>query len=542
MSDSTQGSGAPRRRLPLVSGIGKLLSLCNNVISMIGIGLTAIALVLITTFALFTLISAENNPYLDIVGYLILPTIFVAGLIVVPIGIIWTRWRAHRLKAAPAELRIDFTDRKTWSAMVVFLAVTFFVVLPGLAVTSYQGYVYTESTDFCANVCHTVMEPQGVAHANSAHARVTCAACHIGEGAGWFVKSKLSGTRQVFAVMLDTFSRPIPPAITELRPARETCEHCHWPAKFHGKQLAERVHYSPNKQNTRHVVRMLLKTGGADESIGRVEGIHMHMMVAGRTEYVALDEHLQEIPWVRHTATDGTITVYRSDGKPADAAPPAGTHRVIDCMDCHNRGAHHFATPQSAVNLQLEAGRIDTDLPFIKREAVAALVQPYPDVPTAEARIEQALLDFYKQKHPDVWASSEQAIHAAVTVVQGIYRRTFFPEMKVNWQVYPENIGHLNSPGCIRCHDGLHVSEGGSAISSDCNVCHTFLNAVEGSPDVFKEGPFQHSMPLTLHEGLRCSQCHNGGKLLLCRDCHADLSGLTDWRDHPRLQRLENKQ
>ncbi|WP_394700514.1 NapC/NirT family cytochrome c [uncultured Ilyobacter sp.] len=351
-----------------------------------------------------------------------------------------------------------------------------FLVLPGLAVSGYEGYHYTESTEFCANVCHEVMEPQGTAHARSPHARVRCAECHIGEGADWFVKSKLSGTRQVLAVWRDSFHRPIPPAITELRPARDTCEQCHWPARFHGSQLKEIVHYSPDEANTRRAVRMLLKTGGADEATGQVEGIHMHMLASGTIEFISLDEFLQEIPWVRYTRLDGTQSVYRSDGKSNNAPPPLGTHRAIDCMDCHNRGAHHFLSPQSAISLMMETGEMAADLPFLKREAVRVLVGNYDDIAAANDGIAEGLRVFYESQYPELAQSRSAAIDQAITKTQEVYRQNFFPAMKVDWRTYPENIGHMQTPGCFRCHDGLHVDEAGTPINSDCTVCHTFLN------------------------------------------------------------------
>ncbi|RMF71071.1 MAG: cytochrome C, partial [Planctomycetota bacterium] len=513
-------------------GLRTLVSLCDNFISIVGLVIVAVSTLLIVTFIVFSLITTNPNPYFDIVGYMVLPGVLVMGLLIVPVGV-YLKYRRRLREAADPDVdpvAINLRDRRIRGAALVFSGATFLVVLPILAVSGYEGYHYTESTEFCAKVCHTVMEPQGVAHASSPHARVRCAACHIGEGAGWFVKSKLSGTRQVFAVWLNTYSRPIPPAITELRPARETCEECHWPAKFFGSQLKEYVHYSPDEANSRRVVRAILKVGGADESIGRVEGIHMHMITEAKIQYVASDEHLQDIRWVKHIAKDGTEEVYRSDGLPADAPPPEGIVRTVDCMDCHNRGAHHFRPPARAIDLELEAGRIDRTLPFIKRESVKAMLIPYDSVEAAEAGIRKHLMTFYAENYPEILKSRGDAVEAAVSAVQAAYRRNNFPYMRVNWQSYPENIGHMMSSGCFRCHDGRHVSDDGRAISSSCETCHTFLTPVEGQPNIYREGPFVHSFDLDpRHSNLRCEQCHNGGLLLLCRDCHDQLQGLAKW-------------
>lgn len=505
--------------------------LLQNAISAIGFSIVVVSIALLITAGLFYFFTPSPNPYVDIVTFLVLPGVLLTGLLITPLGAVikYLRVRGrsaggHSWVALP---RIDLYDRATRDSVLLFVVASVFLVLPVLAVSSYHAYHYTESTEFCGKVCHSVMEPEATAHAGSPHARVTCADCHIGSGASWFVKSKLSGVRQVFAVIGDTYSRPIPPAIHELRPARDTCEECHWPSKFFGSQLKEVVHYSEDEANTRRTVRMLLKTGGADPTMGRVEGIHMHMVFGGRIQYVATDPGLQQIPWVRYVDNEGKEQIYRSDGLPHDDPPPAGAVRTIDCMDCHNRGAHHFRSPQAAMDLYLNSGRIDATLPYIKHEAVKALTLPYKDAAQAEAGIERELRAFYEQKYPALLAERGAAVAEAIAAVQDIYRRNFFPQMKVDWRTYPENIGHLNSPGCMRCHDGRHLNREGVAISSDCDVCHTFLNAVEGQESTYHEDIFHHSMKTLHHESLQCIQCHSGGPLKGCRDCHA--SG--EWLD-----------
>jgi nitrate/TMAO reductase-like tetraheme cytochrome c subunit len=529
-----------RLRTILASGLRKLLSQCNNPLSAIGLLIVIGSLVMFVVFVAVEILSGGVNPYLNVFGYMILPGVFMTGLAIVPVGVLWKRRALRKLGARPIPryVQLDLNDPATRGAAMIFLGVTFFVVLPALVVSGYQGYHYTESTAFCAKVCHTVMEPQGTAHEASPHARVTCAECHIGAGAGWFVKSKLSGVRQVFAVWLDTYSRPIPPAITQLRPARDTCEECHWPERFVGSKLKQVAHYSPSEDNARHIVRMLLKVGGVDQATGRIEGIHMHMMFDGKIEFVATDEKLQEVPWVRYVRPDGAESIYRSDGRPHHESPPEGIRRTIDCMDCHNRGAHHFYPPYANVDRQLESGRIASDLPFIKREAVAALSARYADVRAAMARIEQSLRTFYEREHPELARSRAVDVAAAVQQVQDIYRHTFFPVMNVDWSTYPENVGHMYSAGCFRCHDGLHVDEQGRAISSDCTICHTFLNPVASGATQLEEGAFHHSMDLRLHQSLRCNQCHTGGNLLRCRDCHDEMKGLTNWDGVPRFRRM----
>lgn len=526
------------QRPPVTAAAPQRVSLYHNFISMAGFFIAGLSLLLLLTFALFSVVAPAPNPYVDIIGYLILPGIFVFGLVTVPVGILLKR--RHLRRHAPelvGSLRfpqLDLNDHRTRRVAAFFMLSTFFVVLPTVGVSSYFGYHYTESSYFCGQVCHSVMEPQATVYATSPHARVSCAECHIGAGASWFVKSKLSGTRQVLAVWLNTYSRPIPPAITELRPARETCEECHWPAKFFGSQLLTLAFFAPDEDNTRRTVRLLLKTGGADETIGRVEGIHMHMALAARVEYVALDPALQDVPWVRYVRASGEEDIYRSDGQPSDGPRPDGVVRTIDCMDCHNRGAHHFRSPQKAVDLYLDAGLIDATLPFIKREAVALLAAEYPDVAAAATAIEKDLASFYADYYPDVWSERQAAVTQAVAAVQEIYRRNFFPRMRVDWRTYPDNVGHLESPGCMRCHDGRHVNRHGQPISSACEVCHTAINPLEDPPGAFVEGRFHHSLTMVPHDNLRCDQCHTGGPLPLCRDCHT--SG--QWLEERGLDRF----
>ncbi|MDH3783980.1 MAG: NapC/NirT family cytochrome c [Acidobacteriota bacterium] len=303
--------------------------LWTNWITLTGLLIGGIALLLIVTFGLFSVVSPAANPYVDIVGYLILPGILSLGIFLMLAGILIRSIRrrrldpSRRLRILP---RVDFSD-PLQIRVAKFLAVGLFTLLPIAAVTGYHGYHFTDSTDFCATTCHTVMRPEAVAYERSSHARVSCAECHIGTGASWFVKAKISGLRQVIATARESYSRPIPPAISELRPARDTCEECHWPQKFHGSQLKEFPHYASDEQNTDRTVTLLLKTGGGNEFLGQASGIHRHMALSGQIEYIATDPILQEIPWIIWTDDTGLEHIYRDDGRPASDPPPEGERR-----------------------------------------------------------------------------------------------------------------------------------------------------------------------------------------------------------------------
>jgi len=527
-TDIEQTSDAPDGRA--VPYKPRYKPLWNNWITMAGVFLAAVSIILLLTFGLFSLVTPSQNPYVDIVGYLVIPSALVIGVLVIPFGILIRSWRLHKTdpqqRLAFRFPRVDLNDAVQRRAAKIVVIGTF-ILLPVVGVSSYHGYHYTDSADFCSKACHAVMHPQATTYEYSAHARVPCAECHIGAGASWFVKSKLSGTRQVLAMWRDSYSRPIPPAIKHLRPARETCEHCHWPEKFFGAQLREIVRFRSDEHNTRMDVDMLLNTGGGDKTTGRAEGIHMHMALAGLIEYIATDDILQEIPWVKYVDEAGQEWIYRSDGRPSSDPPPAGQVRQLDCMDCHNRPAHKFRSPQDALDIFLDVGKIDTTLPFIKREAVNALVQEYPDAETAEKHIASYLIDFYRTNYPEIWSARKASVNYAIDKVREIYRRNFFPDMNVAWKTYPDNIGHFISPGCFRCHDGQHINQRGESISHDCHVCHDFLNPVEqnGEGAVIEKGEFRHPLVLEgAHATLRCDQCHSGGSTpkATCAGCHTD--------------------
>lgn len=529
--DAPEATQSPPREDPSPAPT-EFKPLWNNLVSMFGIFLVIIGLLGMLTFALFSAVSRDSNPYVDIVGYLVVPSILMTGVLIIPLGILFKSWWLRRRDPDQRMIfrfpRIDLNDPKQRRAAKVVLIGTF-ILLPVVAVSSYHGYHYTDSANFCADACHAVMKPQATTYEHSAHARVPCAECHIGAGAGWFVRSKLSGTRQVLAMWQESYPRPIPPAIHQLRPARETCEHCHWPKKFFGAQLREIAHFASDETNTRREIDMLLKTGGGDETTGRAMGIHKHMALAGHVTYIAVDERLQQIPWVAFTDLSGKRLIYRSDGLPTSDPRPEGEERTLDCMDCHNRPAHKFRSPQEAMNIYLDIGRIDTTLPYIKREGTKALVESYPDLETAHARIGATLIEFYQTNYPEIWRTRTASVNGAIDMIRDIYTQNTFPDMKVDWKTYPDNIGHMISSGCFRCHDGSHVNQEGERLSHACNVCHTFLNPVDSGSDtpMVQAGEFKHSYDLRgSHQNLGCSTCHSGGisPVPRCEGCHTEIA------------------
>jgi hypothetical protein len=316
---------------------------------------------------------------------------------------------------------------------------------------------------------------------------VDCAACHIGPGASWFVRSKLSGTAQVFYTLFDTYPRPIPAPVENLRPARETCEQCHWPQRFTGDKVMVHTAYAEDEQNSATTTVLLMKVGG--RAWNGTVGIHgAHLTPNTSIEYIATDTQRQTIPQVTFTDSNGQKTVYNStDSKPTPEALAHGQHRSMDCVDCHNRPTHTFQLPARALDDAMATGHIDPALPFVKKQALAALQQVYPDRATAQRRICDTLDAFYRNSYPQIFARDHKKIDDAVAAVQQIYARNVFPEMKITWGTYLNNLGHMDSAGCFRCHDGNHTSADGKTIPNDCSTCHELKAVDEKNPAILTD-------------------------------------------------------
>src|SRR3954470_18019140 len=457
-----------------MSPMSKDVRLIRCPISVAGMVLTTISAVLFLVVFLADLFGWHSNPYVGIVFFLILPGIFLFGLVLIPLG----AWRERRRRArgyGPSALhwpKVDLNDpvqRNT--AVIVFMLTIANIVIVSLA--AYRGVEYMDSVQFCGQACHSVMKPEFIAYQDGPHSRVACVQCHIGSGASWFAKSKISGARQLLAVSFHTYSRPIPSPVQNLRPARDTCEQCHWPEKFHGDKIRRIPEYAGDEKNTESVTTMQVHVGGGSERLGMAQGIHWHMNVANEVEYVATDDKRQVIPWVRVKDRTGAVREFTAGDVTPDQLAK-GERRRMDCMDCHNRPAHAMAgTPERAVNGRMASGEIPNTLPFVRREAVKALKASYPSQEVADSEIARALRDFYRTQASGAYMSRRQDVEKAVNATTDIYRRSVFPEMNVVFGTYPNNIGHMDFPGCFRCHDDNHASKDGKKISQDCETCHS---------------------------------------------------------------------
>jgi hypothetical protein len=360
------------------------------------------------------------------------------------------------------------------------------------------------------------MTPEHVTYMHSPHAHVVCAQCHVGPGATGYAQSKLRGVIELVETMQNDYPRPIPVPVTALRPIRANCERCHWPAKFFGGREVQSVHFLSDEHNTRWQIDMLVLVGGSNAANPAQMGIHWH--VASKLEYVASDPKRQNITWVRSVnPKTGVANVYTSQPQKS-TAPPTGEIRTMDCVDCHNRPSHILQAPDQSVDTALADGRIDTSLPYIKQQGVAALTANYTTREQAMRGIENAIRSYYQKTYPQVYTGNQNAIMGAITCLQNIYDRYSFPSMKVRWDTYNMNDGHFYFSGCFRCHDGQHKSVDGSVIRNDCDYCHKILGQGKAENMQFATGPnglpFKHPVDIGgIWAQQPCDSCHTGGSI-----------------------------
>ncbi|NOZ78246.1 MAG: cytochrome C [Acidobacteria bacterium] len=473
--------------------IRRLFNYANNPITITGFIVTTVSALTIIIFMIAELSGGFSNPYVGIFAYLILPALFVLGLIIMPIGM----WRRRKkLLATGASLeelavypRLDFNDphlRKIGMTVLLLTAVNAII----LGSTSYLAVDEMDTVSFCGTTCHTVMQPEYTAYQQSPHSRVRCVQCHIGPGASWFVRSKLDGLRQVWKTAWGTYHRPIETPIHNLRPARETCEQCHWPMKHHGDKLKVFATFDTDEHNTASYTAMLIKTGGGSLDLGRHGGIHWwHIYSDNKIMYYAADKHRQKIVWVELTTPDGQVRTYtrKSDKLPPIAEIKAKA-RVMDCIDCHNRPTHLFKKPDHALDDVLAAHPDMQQLPFFKKIALDAINKGYKTHEGGMTAVQRAVLTYYQQKYPAVWSASEKLVRRAADAASRVYGRSYFPAMKTDWKTHPDNLGHRDFPGCWRCHDDeMSTADGKHTIPQDCDTCHIFLEEDSPKPPVFQD-------------------------------------------------------
>jgi hypothetical protein len=426
----------------------------------------------------------ESHPYIGIVTYVLLPGMITLGLVMVPIGV------GLRLRAAHDGFSLAAIERLAERRRIGVAHVGQVIITLSLlnvvifAIIGYRGFHYTESVGFCGSVCHEVMHPEYEAYSRSPHSQISCVRCHIGPGAGWFVKSKLSGARQLLAVTFNTYSKPIETPVHNLRPAREVCEVCHRPEVFHGNLVRVLEHYEPDEENTRTFTVLNMRVGGGDEEGREAHGIHWHVSKKHEVRYYATDYKRQNIVWVEQLDEEGTRRVWTNPDDPVET-PNDADLRVMDCVDCHNRPTHIFLSPEEALDEWMATERLDRDVPWIRALGYEVLTEQHETSEEAMAAIAR-LPEIYRERYPEHWTEFEPQVRDAVAALQEIHRAYVYPEMNIQWNTYNSLIGHANphTRACFRCHNGILRDEAGESITIDCKSCHFILANREADPRI----------------------------------------------------------
>ena len=492
-----------------------------NPISLLGTIMAVFSLVIIVVLLGLGATGAIANPYTGILAFMIGPAVLVLGLILIPIGIIVERRRQARFGIVTATFPVlNLNDPGQRKGIMVFSGITAGILLL-MTVTTWGAASFMESSEFCGQVCHQVMQPEDAGHTASPHARVECVSCHIGPGAPWLVKSKISGIRQVIAVAFNSYPRPIPAPIEDLRPSRDTCEQCHWPQRFYGDQLINFVHYADDQQNTMTSQPMVFRVGGS--ALGT--GIHWH--TTAKISYLSLDDKRSVIGWVRVEKPDGSVDEYVLPDKKDQITPQLiqSNQRFMDCIDCHNRAAHNFGALGDSVDNAMFQGVVNSDLPFIKQQAMKALGNPGATVTNDQYQQTLTRIDgieaYYRTQQPETYRKYEQQVKQAVAAIKNIYQSSVFPHMDVTPATYPNWTSH---DGCFRCHGKLVGIKGeatGKTISSFCLNCH-YPSQVSPPADAAASAGTTPSQPQAVpilpptvphptQEREKCTTCHTVG-------------------------------
>jgi hypothetical protein len=455
------------------------------------LSLAGVALVMTAAMSLLFVTPREirghaDNPYVGIVLFLVVPLLFFIGLALVPLGVYLSKREIRR-----GLTEHSFDRRAALRRFALFLGVTTALNVAIGTQLTYRAVEHMDTPNFCGSTCHT-MKPEFTAYQNSPHSKVECVECHVAPGAQGWIASKANGVRQMVETVLGTAPRPVPSGLASNRlvPARETCENCHWPQKFGGVRLRVFSKYADDEANTRTETVLLMMIGG-----DRISGIHgAHLGRGVRIRYGATDATRQSIPWVEYRSdATGEVRRFNAADPPGDSPRAAGEYEM-QCVDCHNRPTHAFDLPERAMDKAMVAGDIPSTLPFLKKKGVELLKNGYASSDEAARKIPAALAGFYQQNYPEVYAGRRGEVEAAAQGLLKIYQRNVFPDLKVTWGTYPNNLGHMDFPGCFRCHDGSHTAGDGKTITQDCNTCHEPLAMDEASPEILKTLGLQHRL------------------------------------------------
>lgn len=435
------------------------------------------SLTLIVFILILDLTVGLENPYLGIVAYMILPAFLILGLLLVPLdGFLRRRRAAAGILEEPIHLVLDLSDKRQRALLYFFIIATVIIIVIS-TVGIYKGVEFMDTTTFCGLTCHKIMKPEFTAFGKSPHASVPCIECHIGPGAPWFVRAKLSGIPQVYHYTMKDYERPIPTPVAALRPSRDTCENCHWPDRFHGNALWTRITYKQDRANSLRAETMVMKVGSGAE-----KGANIHSHIVQRIWYLPADAKRTKIAWIKVERVDGGVVEYALPAERDNLKHlrKRVDSRFMDCIDCHNRAAHEFVDYEKQIDLALTKGEIDRSIPFIKKEAMAAV--PYRNRLHNEKEQAENLRRInlipaaYEKKYPEVYRTRAKDIRGAARRIRAICEDSFFPHMRLWSGAYPNWVTH---EGCFRCHGALvRVDDKSmSKLSADCRLCHSLPEA-----------------------------------------------------------------
>lgn len=444
-------------------------------LGLFGVVLTTVSITLMILGMIVEALDIVHNPYVGIITYLVMPGGMVMGLIIIPLSAYLRRKQFHKYGVVKEHLQINLSDHKHRSFIIGFIILTI-VNVTILVLVGYEGYHFTDSPYFCGVVCHDVMAPEYTAYQRSPHVKVACVECHIGPGADWFVQAKISGLRQVLAVLADSYSRPIPAPVEHLRPARDTCEQCHWPEKFHGKKIKRFVHFTNEDQVNPEINEMALHIGGHNPETGDFEGIHWHVSDDVEVSYLATDRKRTQIAKVRVKRPDGTEEEFIQEDIELPENEDELEWRVMDCIDCHNRPTHIYDMPDEVVDFGLLSKSINGEIEGIREDSLIALQREYPSRDEAETGIVDHLIKLQKLRGEEQYQKYADDINKTAEYLVESYLNNIWPKMNVFWGTYSGHLGHKyfdeDGFGCWRCHNDEHTSESGNYIKMDCDLCH----------------------------------------------------------------------
>jgi len=461
-----------------------LRGISANWMSMFGSALVTSTIVGFLFFEILTISGVIHNAYVGLITYLAFPALFITGLLLIPLGLwIEARRKGKSIKMMLAE-RFDqelLTPKRTGSLLLktVGILTIFNLIILGLASTRMLHFM--ESANFCGTACHSVMGPEWATYQQSPHARVACVDCHVGEGLGGLVDSKINGAWQMISVTFDLYEKPIPTPVHNLRPARNTCEKCHWPEMFHGDKIKQYIHFENDSTSAPTYTTLMMKIGSG--KIGQSSGSHWHVSPENEVRYASLNDQREEIAWIDVRQPGGSYKRFSNQRLEYSGKDQKEYSRTMDCVDCHNRATHIYELPSEAIDLRIAQGLIDRSLPFAKSIAMTALMANYPDYNSAKEGIAKAISRRYNELLSVVTALDSVKIAQLISAVQSIHLRNIHPGMNVKWGSYPNHLGHSDGRGCFRCHNPNMVDEKGIAISMDCTMCHSIL--ANGSPRPF---------------------------------------------------------